>query len=93
LVIFGFKGGVFFLGILFLYFLPVYLVMSKTSLEEEEKIASSFFIGVILVPTLVYYLGFLVSFKMSIFIVLILLLITSSVFVILTQRRIIRKEV
>lgn len=63
------------LGIVFIMFLPFYLLLHNSSLSQQEKIAFSFFISIALFPSLVYWLGFAVSFRISIIAVFLLLLI------------------
>lgn len=53
--------------------LPMYFLIKKTSLEPEEKIFYPFFIGIGIIPTLVYWLGTLISFRLSVLIVVVLL--------------------
>lgn len=61
LVLFSIGGIVFLLGIFFLFFLPVYLVVKNFHLTKIEKIFYSGLIGWGLFPTVVYYLAILIS--------------------------------
>ena len=73
----GFTGLRTVSGMILLMFLPFYLIFNALNLTQSEKIAFSFFAGITLFPSLVYWLGFIVSFKISIFIVVIALLIAA----------------
>ena len=73
----GFTGLRTILGMIIIVFLPFYLIFYSFNLSQGEKVLFSFFIGIILFPSLVYWLGFLISFKISIFIVFLALLIAA----------------
>ena len=60
-VLLGLAGLRTFLGFVFLFFLPTYLIFRNFDIESEEKIAFSFLVGLGLFPTFVYYLGLLIS--------------------------------
>ena len=70
----GFTGLRTILGMIIIVFLPFYLIFSNFNLNQGEKTLFSFFISITLFPSLVYGLGFLVSFKISIFIVFLALI-------------------
>lgn len=58
----GMLSGIILLAI---YFLPMYLILDLFELSNSEKAAFAFFISLGAVPTLTYWLGFLVSFKLA----------------------------
>lgn len=70
----GFTGLRTAAGMLIVFFLPFYLIFDNFNLGQEEKIAFSFFTGITVFPSLAYWLGFVLPFKISIFAVFILLL-------------------
>ena len=76
-LILGFAGLRTILAILIAMFLPFYLVLNNFDLGQAEKFAFSFFIGIMLLPSLAYWLGFVVPFRISIFIVIMVLLLTA----------------
>ena len=59
--------------------LPTYLMLNNFDLERDEKIIFSFFIGVGIFPAVAYWLGMLISFRISIFIAFALLIATSFI--------------
>ena len=61
------------LGIILLFMLPTYLILNNFSLEQDEKVIFSFFIGVGIFPSITYWLGMLISFRMAILITFIFL--------------------
>ncbi|MBS3105497.1 hypothetical protein J4234_04525 [Candidatus Woesearchaeota archaeon] len=65
------------LGIIIVMFLPFYLILDNLGMEQREKIFFSFFISIILFPSLVYWLGFVAPFKISIFVIFAALLIAA----------------
>ena len=75
--ILGFTGLRTILGIIIIMFLPFYLIFDNFSIEQREKILFSFFVSIILFPSLVYWLGFIVPFKISIFVIFIALLVAA----------------
>ena len=74
LFLFGMSGlGVILLsGIVFI--LPVYLILDNFELSLTEKVFFSLFLGLVLVPVPVYWLGTFLSFRLSIALSLLLLL-------------------
>src|SRR3989338_1564498 len=76
-IILGFTGLRTILGMIIIVFLPFYLIFHSFNLSQGEKVLFSFFIGIMLFPSLVYWLGFIMPFKISIFIVFLVLLITA----------------
>lgn len=75
-LLFGVAGLRVALGIIFVS-LPFYLIMNNFELGEGEKFVLSFIFGVTIFPSLVYALGFLISFRISIFIVFIFLMMAA----------------
>ena len=43
--------------------------MSRLSLKDEEKPVLSFFTGIVIIPSLVYWLAFVLPFRASIYVV------------------------
>jgi len=76
-LILGFAGFRTVLSMLIAMFLPFYLVLNNFDLSQSEKFAFSFFIGIMLLPSLSYWLGFVVSFRISIFIAIAVLLLAA----------------
>ncbi len=63
--LFGVTGARVALGIAFLS-VPFYLILNNFGLEESEKFVFSILLGITIFPSLVYLLGLLVSFRISI---------------------------
>ena len=74
--LFGITGIRVVLGIV-LVSLPFYFILNTFNLEEGEKFVFSLLFGMTVFPSLVYALGFLVSFKISILIIFIFLAIAA----------------
>lgn len=72
--LFGIAGLRVALGI-FLVSLPFYLIINNFDFSEGEKFVLSLLFGATIFPSLIYALGLLVSFRMSIFIVFLFLII------------------
>ena len=70
----GLEGARTILGMIIVMFLPFYLIFNNFNLNNGEKVIFSFFVSIVLFPSLVYFLGFIVSFRISIFIVFIVLI-------------------
>ena len=77
--ILGFTGLRTVLGIIIVIFLPFYLILDNLSIDQGEKVLFSFFISITVFPSLVYWLGFIVPFKMSIFVIFIALLVAAYI--------------
>lgn len=73
--ILGTSGLMSALGIILIFILPIYFILNNFKLDNDEKIVFSFFIGAGIFPSIAYWLGTLISFKISIFMTFILLLI------------------
>lgn len=70
-----------FIGSLLLFFVPFYIFLDSFDLAVEEKLIFSFFIGIGVVPVLVFYFTrILVSLRLSMLVCFILLIIGSLVF-------------
>lgn len=76
--IFGIAGARTVLGIVFVS-LPFYFMLNNFNLEEGEKFIFSLVLGITVFPSLVYALGFLISFKISIIVVFVLLIIIAFI--------------
>lgn len=74
--ILGLDGMMSILGIFLLFIVPMYFILGNFGLEQDEKLVFSFFIGVGILPSLVYWIGLFISFKIAILISFIILLIT-----------------
>ena len=75
-VLFGMTGLRVFLGII-LFSLPIYFIIDKFDLSYGEKFVFSFILGITVFPSLVYVLGLLIPFRISIFIVFVFLMIVA----------------
>jgi len=62
-----------------LFVVPLYLILDNFDLGQDEKIVFSFFLGVGIFPSLVYWLGLFISFRLSIFITFVLLIVVGFV--------------
>ena len=74
LVVLGFIGFRTILGFLIIMFLPFYIILSNFEFIQEEKVIFSLFLSITFYPSLVYWLGFIIPFKISVFVVFIILL-------------------
>lgn len=74
--ILGLGGMMSVLGIFLLFIVPMYLILGNFGLEEDEKLVYSFFIGTGILPSLAYWTGLFVSFKIAILVSFIILTIT-----------------
>ena len=74
--ILGLDGMMSVLGIFLLFIAPMYLILDKFGLEQDEKLVFSFFIGVGILPSLAYWIGLFISFKIAILVSFIILIIT-----------------
>lgn len=72
-ILFGFTGLRFIFGFLAVIILPLYLILDRFKFTTLEKVVYSFFLGIGLVSTLVYYLGILISFRVAIGVVFVVL--------------------
>ena len=72
-LILGLSGAVSILGIMLFFVLPTYLIMQNFNIDQDEKIIFSFFAGVGIFPSIAYYLGMIMSFKLGLFVTFMLL--------------------
>lgn len=75
--ILGFSGMMAVLGIILLFIVPMYLILDNFELSQDEKIVFSFFLGVGIFPAIAYWLGMVISFRVSIFVTFLILLIAA----------------
>ena len=66
---------------LLIYFLPSYLIIRKLSIEKDEKVFFSFFIGIAMFPLLVWYLNRVVPSLRVAMIVMFVLSIGAGLFI------------
>jgi len=76
-IFFGFIGFRTIFGILLVFFLPTYLILDNFDLQTSEKLIFAFFLGVGLFSAIVYMLGTIISFKLSIAITFVLVIALS----------------
>ena len=72
--ILGFSGMMTALGIILLFIIPIYLILDNFDLGQDEKLVFSFFLGVGIFPTITYWLGLFISFRLAILITFVILL-------------------
>lgn len=72
-LILGISGMMSILGMLLFFVVPGYIILGNFNFGNDERLVISFFIGVGIFPAIAYWLGMFVSFRISIFIALILL--------------------
>jgi apolipoprotein N-acyltransferase len=71
--ILGFSAMMSVLGIILLFIVPMYLILDNFELGQDEKIVFSFFLGVGIFPAITYWLGMIISFRISILITFVVL--------------------
>jgi len=72
--LFGITGLRTFLGFFSVLILPAYLVLKNVDISEDERVFFSFFLGLIIVPLLVWYVDrILVSLRLSLILTSLLL--------------------
>ena len=71
-ILFGVTGVRVFLGIIFMS-IPFYFILNNFELSENEKFIFSLLLGITAFPSLVYILGFVISFRIAILIIFVLL--------------------
>ena len=79
-LILGLGGMMAVLGIVLFFIAPFYLILNNFELGQDEKLMFSFLIGVGLFPSLVYWLGLFISFRVSIFITFAIYIIAAYLF-------------
>ena len=62
------------IGVILLFIVPFYLILNNFDLNEGEKIVFSFFLGIGLFSSIVYWLGIIISFRLAIVITFLSLL-------------------
>ena len=72
LVFLGFTGLRTIAGLLIVAYLPTYLILDTLNIQKGEKIIFSIFISAGLFPGIVYWLGTMISFRLSILIAFII---------------------
>ena len=75
-ILFGMTGARVVLGII-LISLPFYLILNRFDVEEGEKFIFSILLGLTVFPSLVYLLGLVISFRLSILITFISITVIS----------------
>ena len=60
-ILFGIVGVRAITGVFLVFFLPFYIILDLLNLERTEKIIFSFFLGIGIYPSIVYYLAVLLS--------------------------------
>ena len=73
-LLFGIIGLRTILGTIILFLLPSYMIFDSFNFTGEEKAFFSFFAAIAIIPSLVYWIGFVIPFRISIFAVFVLLL-------------------
>ena len=73
-LILGLGGMMSVLGIFLLFIAPMHIILDKFDLGQDEKLVFSFFIGIGILPSLAYWIGLFISFKIAILISFIVLL-------------------
>lgn len=77
LVVFGmlfqFTGVLTILSLFILFYVPLYFVVNALDIEPDEKIFLPFFLGIGIIPTVVYWLGIIIPFRISMGIVVVAL--------------------
>jgi len=66
--ILGLSGMFSALGVILFFIVPVYFILDNFKLDQDEKIVFSFFIGVGVLPSLSFWIGFFISFKLAVLI-------------------------
>jgi hypothetical protein len=84
--LFGATGVRVVFGIFFMS-LPFYLFLNNFSLTQGEKFVFSLLIGITIFPSLVYLLGLLISFKLSITVVFVVLICLDAVLIYLKTKK------
>jgi apolipoprotein N-acyltransferase len=79
MILLGFSGMLTILGIMLLLIVPIYLTLDNFELGQDEKLVFSFFLGAGIFPSITYWIGFFISFKIAILITFLFLAATSVV--------------
>ena len=73
--ILGFSAMMAVLGIILLFVVPIYIILDNFELEQDEKMVFSFFLGAGIFPSIVYWPGMLISFRVAILIAFVVLVV------------------
>ena len=73
-LLFGMVGFRFSAGVLILYFIPFYLLLSSAALGNSEKIVFGLFLSFVFIPSIAYWAGFVIPFRLAIGLAFILVL-------------------
>ena len=76
--ILGFSGMMAVLGIILFFIAPIYFILDNFELGQDEKLIFSFFLGVGIFPSLVYWPGLFISFRLSSSIAFVVLIVVGS---------------
>ena len=74
LTLFGLSGFRTIFGILALMFFPFYFILVNFDLSNGEKVIFSFFLGIMIFPSLTYLIGFAAPFRISIYLTFFILI-------------------
>ena len=75
--ILGIKGLITGIGLILFLVIPFYLILNNFELENDEKLIFSFFLGAGIFSSIAYWIGYFISFRVTIFLTFILLLLTA----------------
>ena len=73
--ILGFSGMMSALGIILIFIIPTYFIFDNFEMDTDEKTVFSFFSGTVIFPSIAYWLGTLISFRLAMLATFILLLV------------------
>ena len=86
-IVLGYSGMVSILGIISMFILPIYVILNNFNLNQDEKIVYSFFIGVGIIPSIVYWTSFKIPLKLSLAISIISLIVAGILISYFKQKR------
>ena len=72
--ILGIPGMLAVLGIMLLFIVPTYFILDNFELDQDEKIVFSFFMGTGIFPSIAYWIGMIISFRIAIFITFVVMI-------------------
>ena len=67
------------LGIILFFIVPIYFILDNFDLRQDEKLIFSFFLGVGIFPSITYWIGLFISFRLSIIIAFVVLIVVGFV--------------
>ncbi len=73
----GFTGFRVIFGMLLVFFLPFYILLGRFGLSRGERMVFSLFIGIGVFPSIVYWLGVFMSFRLAIVVTFVVLMIVA----------------